>query len=151
MAWARAPSGDVRQVIVLDTNVLSELMRSKADPAVVTWLDRQPAQSVWTTSITLFELEFGIEILPEGARKDSLAHKFDQLVDSLLERRVLDFDRASARAAAVIAGRLRSIGRRGEIADLQIAGIVSARKGLLATRNMGHFEHSEIALVDPWR
>lgn len=137
-------------MIVLDTNVLSELMRSAPDPVVIAWLDRQPSESVWTTSVTLFEIGFGIELLETGDRKRSLAQRFDKLVDTLLERRVLDFDRSSARTTAAIAARARAAGQRGELADLQIAGIAATRKAVLATRNLRHFEHAGIAVIDPW-
>ena len=138
-------------MIALDTNVLSELMRSTPDPAVISWLDRQPPESVWTTSVTLFEIGFGIEQMDGGRRRHTLEEKFEELIDTLLERRVLDFDRASARASARIAGRLRASGRQGELGDLQIAGIVATRKAFLATRNTRHFDGIGLSLIDPWR
>jgi len=138
-------------VIVLDTNVLSELMRSAPEPAVVGWLDRQPAESVWTTSVTLFEIGFGIELMDAGKRRNALVGLFEELIDAVLERRVLDFDRASARASARIAACLRANGRQGELGDLQIAGIVATRKASLATRNTRHFDGIGLSLIDPWR
>lgn len=126
-------------------------MRPTPEPAVIAWLDRQPAESIWTTSITLFEIGFGLELLPDGERRRRLSDQFDTLIDTLLERRVLDFDRQAARATAGIAARLRATGRRGELADMQIAGIAGARKAVLATRNTADFESSGISIIDPWQ
>ncbi|MGB8630708.1 MAG: PIN domain-containing protein, partial [Xanthobacteraceae bacterium] len=90
-------------MIILDTNVLSALMHLGPDPAVVAWLDQQPAESIWITSITLFETRFGLALLPSGRRRQALESAFDRLVNEDLENRVLDFDSAAATAAALLA------------------------------------------------
>jgi toxin FitB len=121
-------------VIILDTNVLGALMRSVPDAVVVRWLDRQPAESVWITSITLFETRFGLPLLPSGRRRQRLESEFDRLLREDLENRVLDFDSAAATEAASVAAARQKSGRPVDIRDTQIAGIALARHGTLATR-----------------
>jgi predicted nucleic acid-binding protein len=137
-------------VIVLDTNVLSALMRRDIDPVVVEWLDDQPSESIWTTAVTVFEICFGLGILPGGRRRRQLEAAFARALEEDLEGRVLPFEQDAAREAGVLAARLRQAGRSIEIRDSQIAGIVTARRATLATRNTQHFVDLEIALVDPW-
>jgi toxin FitB len=137
-------------VIILDTNVLGALMRSLPDAIVVTWLDRQPAESVWITSITLFEARFGLALLPSGRRRQALESAFDHLLKDDLENRVLDFDSAAATAAASLAAARQKSGRSVDMRDTQIAGIALARRATLATRNMRHFADLKISIVDPW-
>jgi toxin FitB len=138
-------------VIILDTNVLSALMDPRADAHVVAWLDAQPWDSVWTTAVTVFEVRFGLEILPAGARRRRLAADFDRLLAQDLEQRVLDFDAAAAAESASLAAQRSARGRPVDFRDTQIAGIVRARRATLATRNVKHFEDAGIVIVDPWR
>jgi toxin FitB len=137
-------------VIILDTNVLGALMRSVPDAAVVRWLDRQPAESVWITSITLFETRFGLALLPSGRRRQRLESEFDRLLQEDLENRVLDFDSAAAVEAASLAAARQKSGRPVDMRDTQIAGITLARHATLATPNVRHFADLEISIVDPW-
>lgn len=137
-------------MILLDTNVLSALMRREADPALVAWLDAQPPESIWTTAITVFEIRFGLGILAKGRKRKALEEAFASALDEDFEGRVLAFDQAAADAAAAIAARQRQAGRPVEIRDVQIAGIAAARKAALATRNTRHFEGTGITLIDPW-
>jgi predicted nucleic acid-binding protein len=137
-------------VIILDTNVLSALMRDVPEAEVVRWLDGVPAQSVWTTSVSAFEIGFGLAILPDGARKRRLTEKFEQLMEDDLEGRVLALDRDGAAAAAEIAAAARAAGRPIDIRDVQIAGIVRSRHAALATRNLRHFREAGFELIDPW-
>jgi predicted nucleic acid-binding protein len=138
-------------VIVLDTNVLSALMRERPDPLVVEWLDAAPAESVWITAVTVLEIRFGIELVAEGRRRARLEEAFGRLLDEDLERRVLPFDAPAADAAGRIAAEARAAGRAIEVQDAQIAGTVRARRGALATGNGRHFRDAGIALIDPWR
>jgi hypothetical protein len=138
-------------VILLDTNVLSALMRRDADPAVVAWLDGQPPESIWTTAITLFEVRFGLDLLADGRRRRRLEAAFAKALQEDFEGRVLSFDPAAAVAATALAARRRRAGRPVEIRDVQIAGIAAARKATLATRNTRHFDGLGVALVNPWR
>jgi predicted nucleic acid-binding protein len=137
-------------VIVLDTNVISALMRSEPDPLVVAWLDGLPPESIWTTSVTVFEVRLGLEILPAGQRRLQLEEAFTKALEEDFEGRVLPFDQVAAQAAGRIAAERRRVGRTVEIRDIQIAGIVNVRKATLATRNIRHFEGCGLMLVDPW-
>lgn len=137
-------------MIILDTNVLSALMRGPADATALAWLDRQPAESVWTTSITVMEVRFGLEILPDGRRRQLLESAFARAIEEDLDGRVLSFDPSAAEAAGVIVARRRLAGRPMEIRDAQIAGIASARRATVATRNTRDFAETGIGLVNPW-
>lgn len=137
-------------MIILDTNILGALMRPAPDTAVVRWLDRQPAESIWITSITLFEARFGLALLPSGRRRQRLESEFDRLLHEDLENRVLDFDGAAATEAATLAAVRQKSGRPVDMRDTQIAGIALARHATLATRNVRHFADLEIPIVDPW-
>jgi predicted nucleic acid-binding protein len=137
-------------VILLDTNVISALMRRDPDPFVVAWLDLQPPESVWTSSITVFEVRFGLELLAAGKRRRVLEEAFAKALAEDFENRVLPFDPAAAQAAGRMAAERRRAGLTVEIRDVQIAGIATARKATLATRNLRHFEGLGLALVNPW-
>jgi len=137
-------------MILLDTNVLSALMQHEADPAVVGWLDGQPAESIWTTSVTVFEIRTGIELLERGRRRRRLEQVFAQLLSEDLEGRVQPFDQAAALAAGIIAAARQRAGQAMQIRDVQIAGIASARRATLATRNTRHFEGTGVGLINPW-
>jgi toxin FitB len=138
-------------VIILDTNVLSALMRRTPEAPVVAWLDRQPAESVWITSITLFEARLGLALLPAGRRRKTLEVAFAQLLAEDLENRVLDFDSAAAAEAASLAADRQRAGRPVDMRDTQIAGIALARHATLATRNVRHFQDLNVPVVDPWK
>lgn len=137
-------------MIVLDTNVLSALMRAEPDRAVVGWLDRQAADEVWTTTVTVLEVRTGIELLAEGRRRRGLEEAFRAALAEELGGRVLPFDEPAAQAAGTLAARRQREGRPVEIRDTQIAGIVLARRARLATRNLRHFEDLGVGLTDPW-
>ncbi|MGO9454837.1 MAG: type II toxin-antitoxin system VapC family toxin [Candidatus Binataceae bacterium] len=137
-------------MIILDTNVLSALMRARPDAEVVAWLDQQPAQSIWITAITVFEARFGIALLPSGRRRQEIEKAFTKVLREDLEGRVLDFDEASAERAAMLAAERQRAGRSVDFRDTQIAGIALARQGTLATRNTQHFEGLSIPVINPW-
>ena len=137
-------------MIVLDTNVLSALMRQSPEQAAVEWLDRQPRTSVWTTSITILEIRFGLQTLPVGKRRSYLIDTFEKVILEMLGRRIVAFDHAAAvEAAAVMASRRRK-GRPGDLRDTMIAGIVLAHGATLATRNVQHFSDLSLDIVNPW-
>ncbi len=137
-------------MILLDTNVLSALMRREPEVRVVAWLDAQPPESIWTTSITVFEVRFGLELLVARRRRRVLEEAFFQALEQDFENRVAVLDRHAAEVAGRFAAERRRIGRPVEIRDVQIAGIASARKATLATRNLRHFEGLGLDLIDPW-
>ena len=138
-------------MIILDTNVLSALMRQTPEAPVVAWLDGQPAESVWITSVTLFEARLGLALLPKGRRRQALEAAFDRLLKDDLEDRVLDFDSAAATEAAQLAAERQKHGRPVDMRDTQIAGIALARRATLATRNARHFQNLKVPVVDPWQ
>ena len=137
-------------MIVLDTNAVSGPMRVDTDAAVVARLDGQPTESVWTTSVRVFEVRHGIVALAPGRRRRALERAFDEVLDRVPSGRVLDFDRAAAFETARIAIDMKARGHGIDVRDLQIAATASARRATLVTRNARHFVETGIALVDPW-
>jgi predicted nucleic acid-binding protein len=137
-------------MIILDTNVLSALMRTSADATVVTWLDRQPSDSIWLTSITVFEARFGLALLPRGRRRTSLERAFARVLAEDLANRILDVDAEAAGAAADLAAARRRAGRVVDLRDTLIAGIALARRATVATRNVRHFDGLDVPVVNPW-
>lgn len=137
-------------MIVLDTNVLSALMQRQPDKRVLAWLDRQPAESIWITSITLSEARYGLALLPEGQRKGFLQERFEQLLQEDLENRILSFDASAAAQAAWLAADRRARGRPVDMRDTFIAGVALARRATVVTRNTRHFEGLDVPVVDPW-
>jgi len=136
-------------VIILDTNVLSALMRQTPDQRVIAWLDEQPRTSVWTTSVTVLEIQFGLQILAAGKRRNLLTEAFDELLKKMDER-VVTFDIAAARKAGDLMATRHKQGRPVDLRDTMIAGIALAQHATLATRNTPHFEDAAIPLVNPW-
>jgi hypothetical protein len=136
-------------MIVVDTDVISHAMRS--DSIAVAWLDRQPRASLWTTSITIFEIRYGLAGMPSGRRQALQAAEFERMIEEDLERRILPFDTAAAEHAAALMGRRRRAGRPIESRDTMIAGIALAQRATLATRNLRHFADLDVPVVDPWR
>jgi predicted nucleic acid-binding protein len=137
-------------VIVLDTNVFSVLMRREPDATLTEWMNQQPIGSVWTTSITILEIRFGIDLLPVSRRRVQLEMAFARNLKEDLQERILDFDREAAYGAAALAARRQLTGRPIEFRDMEIAGIIASRRATLATRNTRDFEDLGIELIDPW-
>lgn len=137
-------------MILLDTNILSAMTQSVADPVLIAWLDRQTEQEIWTTSVSVFEVEFGIALLPDGRRKQALRKAWDAVLTTELSGRVAAFDSDAARAAAALGADRQRAGRTIEIRDTQIAGIAIARRAQLATRNDRHFRDLGTAMINPW-
>jgi predicted nucleic acid-binding protein len=138
-------------VIVLDTNVLSALMREAPDPEVVAWLDEQPRNSVWISAITVLEVRFGLQVLPAGRRRSRLNLAFDRLLEDTIEQRIALFDFAAARHAGDLMAARQRKGRPGDLRDTMLAGIVVAHRATLATRNLRHFDDLPVTVVSPWR
>lgn len=137
-------------MIILDTNVLSALMRSEPDKNVISWLDRQAPESIWITSIAEFESRYGMALLPDGKRKKTLENAFTRLLKEDLDGRVLPFDSAAAGEAALLAARRQQAGQPVDMRDTQIAGIALARRASIATRNTRHFSDLSVDVVNPW-
>ena len=138
-------------MIVLDTNVLSELMRSTPSEAVMAWVSAQPMDRLFTTSVTQGEILFGIALLPEGRRRESLRQAADKVFAIDFAERVLPFDGAAAMAFAEIAAMRRRSGRSTATLDIQIAGIALSRGAAVATRNLSDFQDCRLTVIDPWR
>jgi toxin FitB len=138
-------------MIILDTNVLSELMLEHPNPAVANWLDREPHLSVWTTSITVFEIRFGLHSMHAGRRLAQRVSAFERILAEIIEERFAPFDSVAAERAAELAAEREKRGRPGELRDTMIAGIVLASHATLATRNVRHFDDIAKSVVNPWQ
>jgi predicted nucleic acid-binding protein len=137
-------------MIILDTNVLSELMKAKPSPRVEAWMAAQFETELFTTAITEAEILYGIELLPKGRRRDELMDKINSFLETDMAGRVLPFESDAARVYSQIAARRRSMGKPISHEDAQIAAIVLLQKAQLATRNVMDFRDCGIDLVDPW-
>jgi len=138
-------------MFVLDTNVVSELMRGKPSAEVLNWLDRRPTRDLYVTAVTEAEIRAGIAFLPAGARRRGLADAAERTFRSLFASRILPFDSAAAGAFAEIAAARRSAGRPLAQADIQIAAVARCRGMAVATRNVADFAGSGIEVIDPWK
>jgi toxin FitB len=136
-------------MIILDTNVLSALMLQTPDQSVIAWLDKQSRTSVWTTSITVLEIRFGLQIMAAGKRRSTLIHAFEILLEKI-GNRVVPFDVAAAQQSADLMASRHKKGRPGDLRDTMIAGIVLAQHATLATRNTTHFEDISAPVINPW-
>lgn len=136
-------------MIILDTNILSALMRHTPEREVVTWLDGQPRTSIWTTSITLLEIRFGLQILAAGRRRSALVQAFEGLLEAIGQR-IAPFDVAAANHAGDLMASRQKKGRPGDLRDTMIAGIVLAHRATLATRNTAHFDDLSVVVINPW-
>ena len=139
------------ECIVLDTHVLSELMRATPDPAVIAWFDAHPAANYYLTAITQAEILLGIALLPPGKRKNTLAAAADLMFREDFAGRCLLFDQACADGYATIVATRRSLGLPTTTEDAQIAAIALTHRYPLATRNIRDFIHIDgLSLLDPW-
>ena len=137
-------------MIILDTNVLSELMRREPSPKVVAWVANQPAAELFTTAITEAEIFYGIELLSQGKRREALLNAAEAMFTEDFGSRVLFFESDAARSFSRIAARRRHLGRPISHADGQIAAIAQLRGARLATRNTAGFADCGLEVVDPW-
>ena len=137
-------------MIVLDTNVVSELMRPSPNPAIESWIANRPATSLFFSAVGEAELRFGLAIMPAGRRRDAFASEIEAMLREDFADRILPFDSEAARAYAVIAASRRVAGRPIAEADCQIAAIARSRGMALATRNVRDFEDTGIHILDPW-
>ncbi|HEX4773118.1 MAG TPA: type II toxin-antitoxin system VapC family toxin [Bryobacteraceae bacterium] len=137
-------------MIVLDTNVLSEVLRPSPSDLVLNWLAAQQPSEVFLTAITQAELLYGVELLPASKRRLQLHAAIEQLLRDEFRARILPFDEESARAFPKIVSGREKMGRRISQFDAMIAAICQARRAVLATRNVRDFEHCEVQVVNPW-
>jgi len=137
-------------MILLDTNVISEAMKPDSNPVVRRWLDAQPAEALYVSSVTVAELSFGVSTLPKGKRKQRLTAAVDAVVE-LFADRVLSFDAVAARRYGVLASRARASGRGFPTPDGYIAAIAAAHDFAVATRDPSAFAAVGLTVIDPWR
>ena len=137
-------------MILLDTNVLSELMRAKPDHQVLAWVDAQPANQLVICSITVAEILYGIARMPDGKRKQGLLGIASAMFDEDFAGNILPFDSDAAVYYAEIAAESEARGRVVDMADTQIAAIGRLHDAVIATRNVRHFESLGVSQVDPW-
>jgi toxin FitB len=138
-------------MIVLDTNIVSELLRPAPASSVEAWLAVRDGATVYFTAVGEAELRLGVAILPAGRRRTALAQAIDEMLEEDFRHRILPFDRAAARAYAAIAADRRAAGRPISQFDCQIAAIARAHEAALATRNTSDYEGCGIEVIDPWR
>lgn len=137
-------------MIVLDTNVLSELLAPSPSPNVLAWLAAQPSAAVFTTAVTEAEILYGLALLPDGRRRQALEAAVRPIFSEDLAGRVLAFDREAAESYAVIAARRRALGRPISQFDAQIAAIAVSRGASIATRNVADFAETGAPVINPW-
>ncbi len=138
-------------MIIVDTNVLSELMRPDPAPAVIRWFNAQRATELHVTSITQAEILLGIQVLPKGRRRDKLAAEADATFGSDFHGRILAFGSDAANAYALLKADRRRRGRPIAPLDAQIAAIARASGASVAARNIDDFQHCGVDLIDPWQ
>jgi len=137
-------------MIVLDTNVISEMMKPRASDTVCQWMAAQVEGAMYTTSITLAEVHYGLELLPVGKRRSALEEATEIMFEQTLNGRILLFDEDAARVFAQIMAKRDRLGKPMGEMDAQIAAIARSRGAAVATRNTRDFADCGIKLIDPW-
>jgi toxin FitB len=137
-------------MIVLDTNVISEPLKPRANLAVQVWLDEQPREALYLTAPSLMELSLGIALLPEGKRKKGMAAAIEELLGHFFADRFLAFDREAALAYAALAKRAMAKGHSISVADGQIAAIAAVHGFAVATRDTAPFVAAGVPVINPW-
>jgi toxin FitB len=137
-------------VILVDTNVVSEPMKTRGDKRVVAWLDRQRIETLFISTITVSEILFGIAALPAGSRRSRLSEAFEREIERLFEGRILSFDLAAARAYAILMSGARARDLSIPMANGRIAAIAAANRLSVATRDKPPFRGAGVKTVNPW-
>ena len=137
-------------MIVVDTNVISEVMRPQPSSPVLSWLNSQDSNQLFITTVTLAEIGYDLRVLPEGQRRWQLHSRFEQFIAQAFEERVLDFTASAARAYAEIQGHRKELGRPMSLPDAQIASIAQTHGFAVATRNIKDFEDCGLELINPF-
>lgn len=137
-------------MIILDTNIISEMMRSSPAKAVSDWLDEQDSNEVFITTVTVAEISYGISVLPEGAKRQSLEYAFNRIQQTAFKHRILPFEHLAAHAYGKLIGHRKALGKPISIMEGQIAAITRTQEAILATRNVRDFSDCEIDLINPF-
>lgn len=138
-------------MIILDTNVVSEPLKPRFDPAVETWLDQQPAETLYLTATSLAELRTGVALLPAGKRKAAFDNALSEFLSNVFAGRILPFDEVAAEAYATLVSRARRAGRALSVGDAQIAAIATTRNFIVATRDTTPFVAAGVTVINPWK
>ena len=137
-------------MILLDTNLISEPLRPAPNPEVVAWIDAQPVQTLFLSTVTVAELRSGIALLPAGKRRDNLRERIETQVLPLFTGRVLAFDLAATQPYAELLARAKSKGQKIALADACIAAIALANGMSVATRDVSPFKTAGVTIINPW-
>ncbi len=137
-------------MVILDTNVVSEMMRLTPDAVVSQWVSGQDPIDLYTTTISEAEMRYGAEILPPGRRRQTLMEVIENILRSKFTDRVLPFDRSAAQSYAMVAAARRAAGRPIDHADCQIAAIAFSTGAAVATRDIGGFQDCGVEIINPW-
>ena len=137
-------------MILLDTNVVSEVMRARPAEAVITWLNGQNSEKFYVSSITIGEISYGLRILPDGKRRSGLRERFERFVALAFDQRVLAYDESAARIYGDLMGDRKELGLPMSVPDGQIAAIARVNHLAVATRNVVDFKNCGIDVVNPF-
>lgn len=137
-------------MIIVDTNVVSELMKQIPSKNVVAWIDKQTSEDLFITAITVAEIDYGLSILPDGARRSSMRTSFEKVVEEAFAFRVLSFDTNAARLYGPIMSHRKNLGRVMSLFDGQIASIAQAHNAFVATRNVNDFDKCGLTIINPF-
>ncbi|MDQ2995042.1 MAG: type II toxin-antitoxin system VapC family toxin [Pseudomonadota bacterium] len=137
-------------MILIDTNIISEMMKPAPDAKVITWIDQQDIMHLYISTITIAELAYGINALPAGNRRNYLEKAFNSVVREAFEYRIFTFDEVAAHQYGIIMSQRKNIGKPMSMADGQIAAIAQAHNCTIATRNTNDFANSNLDLVNPF-
>ena len=137
-------------MILLDTNVVSEVMKARPGKAVLAWLNSQESEKLYVSAITMGEITYGLRILPDGKRRSELRERFEQFIGQGFDQRVLAYDESAARLYGTLMGDRKELGRPSSIPDGQIAAIARRDRLAVATRNVLDFESCGIEVVNPF-
>jgi toxin FitB len=138
-------------MILVDTNIISEMMKSAPTVSVTEWIDSQDVMQLYIAAITIGEIAYGLQVLADGKRRRFLEEAFDKSIKESFEDRILSFDEAAAHFYGNIMGRRKELGRPMSILDGQIAAIARANDCALATRNIKDFQNCDLKLIDPFK
>ena len=137
-------------MILLDTNVVSEVMKTQPAEAVVAWLNAQDSERLYVSSVTIGEITYGLRILPDGKRRSGLRERFERFVVLAFDQRVLAYDESAARVYGELMGDRKQLGLPMSVPDGQIAAIARLNHMAVATRNVLDFEHCGIDVLNPF-
>ena len=137
-------------MIILDTNVVSDVIAPLPNPGVARWLAGQVETELYITAITKAELRYGAELLPHGRRRNDLEGRTDRILTECFGGRILPFDSEAAGIYASIRANRQKSGFSVGVEDTMIVGIAKSLGAAVATRNVGHFEDAEVEVINPW-